>query len=67
MYLAEILAKQQIGKVVYRGQAALAKRLGCSRQLVCKIMAEQRISYSRVGKKGYQFTEARVLEYLKGA
>ena len=67
LYLAEILAKQQMDEVVHRGQAALARRLGCSRQSVSKIMTEQRIGYSRVGKKGYQFTEAQVLEYLKSA
>ena len=66
-YLAEILAKQQVEKTVYNGQAALAIRLDCSRATVGKIMTEQRIKYSRVGKKGYQFREADVVEFLQAA
>lgn len=66
-YLAEILAKQQVEKAVYNGQAALAIRLDCSRATVSKIMTEQRIKYSRVGRKGYQFREADVVEFLQAA
>ena len=66
-YLAELTYNAQKGEVVYKGQAELADRLGCTRQLVGKIMAEQRIGYSIVGKKRYQFTEYQVLDYLKAA
>lgn len=64
---AEKLAEQQAKEIVHVGLDALAKRMKCSRTTVSKIVADQRIKCVRVGKKGYQFQEADVLEYYKRA
>ena len=64
---AEKLAEQQANEIVHVGLDALAKRMNCSRTTVSKIVADQRIKCVRVGKKGYQFPEAAVLEYYKHA
>lgn len=67
LYLAQILAQQQKGEVVHKGQTAIAARLNCSVDTVAKLMAEQRLAYTRVGAKGYQCSEAQILEYKAAA
>lgn len=66
-YCAEFLAEKQAKEIVHVGLDGLAKRMKCSRTTVSKIVADQRINCTRVGKKGYQFLEADVLEYYNRA
>jgi len=66
-YLAEIQSNQKTLEIQYKGQKAVAQRLGCSVDTICKLMQEQRLPYIRVGKKGYVFTERGVLDYQKAA
>ena len=61
------LAKQQQATTLYRGQAAIAAFLGCSRATAGKLLAEQRIPYSRIGAKGYCCTHAQLTTYLQNA
>lgn len=69
--IAQLTVEQEFAQrekaQVYDGQQALADRLNCSVRTVANIMAEQKIAYMRVGKKGYQFTEQAVVDFLKAA
>lgn len=65
-FVADDLRQERAGERIYKGQAAVAKRLNCSVGTVGRLMAEQRLGYARGGTKGYVFTEQHVLDYLQG-
>ena len=66
-YYAQALAEQQLAATVYDGQSAIATRLKCSRATAGKLLAEQRLGYTRLGRKGYRTTETQIQTYLANA
>lgn len=66
-YLALELARDARDKQLHRGVQAIADALGCSRATAAKLLAEQRLGYSRLGKKGYCCTANDIHNYLQKA
>ena len=64
-YLALELARDARDKQLHRGVQAIATALGCSRATAAKLLADQRISYTRLGKKGYCCTQGQLQAYLQ--
>jgi hypothetical protein len=59
------LVKEQAKTKLFKGQQAIAAELGVSRATAGKLLAEQRINYTRLGRKGYCCTQQDIQNYLQ--